>query len=102
MTIVKLDKLLRSGTGDRLDKLVERSRNMGNLAQILRNALPSDASAHLVAANLREDGELVLVCRTSSWAARLRFESEALLQAARQAGLNATTCSVKVGRPQQE
>jgi len=98
MTIVKLGNLLRSGTGDRLDKLVERSRNMGSLAQILRDSLPPDAAQHLLAANLREQGELVLVCSSSSWAARLRFESEGLLKAARKAGLNAETCSVKVGR----
>jgi len=98
MTIVKLGNLLRSGSGDRLDKLLKRSRNMGDLAQILRAALPSDAAPHLLAANLRDDGELVLICSSSSWAARLRFESEGLLKVARKAGLKAETCSVKVGR----
>jgi hypothetical protein len=98
MPILRLGKLLKSGSADRLGKLVERSRNMGDLAQILRAALPSDAAPHLQAANLRDDGELVLVCSSSSWAARLRFESEGLLKVARKAGLRAETCSVKVGR----
>jgi hypothetical protein len=98
MPIVKLGTLLKSGSGDRLDKLVERSRNMGNLAQILRSALPDDVAPHLLAANLRDPGELVLICSSSSWAARLRFESEGLLKAANKIGVKATSCSVKVAR----
>ncbi|MEX2124537.1 MAG: DciA family protein [Woeseia sp.] len=98
MTIVRLDQLLQSGSGDRLNKLVERARNMGDLTQILRSALPADAAPHLLAANLRDQRELVLICSSSSWAARLRFESEAVLKAARKAGLDAESCSVKVGK----
>jgi hypothetical protein len=99
MTIVKLDQLLKSGTGDRLGQLVEHSRNMGNLAQLLKSALPEDAAPHLLAANLKEPGELVLICSSSSWAARLRYESEALMKAARKAGVKADRCSIKVHRP---
>jgi hypothetical protein len=98
MTIVRLDKLLNSGSGDRLETLVRRAQNMVDLVQILRAALPADAAPQLLAANLREQGELVLICSSSSWAARLRFESEAVLRAARKAGLSARSCSVKVGR----
>ena len=98
MPMVKLGQLLQSGSGDRLDKLVERSRNMGNLAQILRAALPEDVAPHLLAANLREPAELVLICSSSSWAARLRFESEGLLKAANKVGIKADSCSVKVAK----
>lgn len=98
MPIVRLGQLLQSGSGDRLDKLVQHSRNMGNLAQILRSALPEDVAPHLLAANLRDPAELVLICSSSSWAARLRFESEGLLKAARQSGIKADSCTVKVGR----
>jgi hypothetical protein len=98
MPIVRLGQLLQSGTGDRLDKLVEHARNMGNLAQILKAALPEDVAPHLLAANLREPSELVLICSSSSWAARLRFESETLLKAANKVGIKADSCSVKVGR----
>jgi len=98
MPIVRLGQLLQSGSGDRLDKLVEHSRNMGNLAQILKTALPEDVAPHLLAANLRDPAELVLICSSSSWAARLRFESEGLLKAARQSGIKADSCTVKVGR----
>lgn len=98
MPIVRLGTLLQSGSGDRLDKLVEHSRNMGNLAQILRGALPDDVAPHLLAANLRDAGELVLICSSSSFAARLRFESEGLLKAADKAGIKASSCTVKVAR----
>ncbi|HLU05431.1 MAG TPA: DciA family protein [Woeseiaceae bacterium] len=99
MAIVKLGQLLKSGTGDKLDRLVEHSQNMGNLAQLLRASLPADAAGHLLAANLKEPGELVLICSSSSWAARLRYESEQLLKAARKAGMKADHCSIKVHRP---
>jgi hypothetical protein len=99
MAIVKLGQLLKSGSGDRLNKLVEHSQNMGNLAQLLRSSLPDDVAAHLLAANLRDPGELVLICSSSSWAARLRYESEALMKAARKAGIEASRCSIKVHRP---
>jgi len=98
MPIVRLGQLLQSGSGDRLDKLVERSRNMGNLAQILRSTLPEDVAPHLLAANLRDPAELVLICSSSAWAARLRFESEGLLKAARKVGIKADACSVKVAK----
>ena len=98
MPIIRLGQLLQSGSGDRLDKLVERSRNMGNLAQILRTALPPDVAPHLLAANLRDPAELVLICSSSSWAARLRFESEGLLKAAKKVGIKADSCSVKVAK----
>jgi hypothetical protein len=100
MPIVRLGQLLTSGSGDRLGKLVERSRNMVNIAHILRSSLPADVAPHLLAANLRDPGELVLICSSPSWAARLRFESEGLLKAARQAGIKADQCSVKVGKSQ--
>jgi hypothetical protein len=98
MSITRLDKLLRSGSPGRLEKIVQRAQDMGDLAHTLRSALPGDAAPHLLAANLREQGELVLICSSSSWAARIRFESQAVLDAARKAGLNADRCSVKVGR----
>ena len=99
MAIVKLGQLLKSGTGDKLDRLVEHSQNMGNLAQLLRASLPPDVAGHLLAANLKEPGELVLICSSSSWAARLRYESEKLLKAARKTGIQADRCSIKVHRP---
>jgi hypothetical protein len=102
MSITRLDKLLKSGCADRLDKIVRHAQDMGDLAQTLRSVLGADAASHLLAANLRDHGELVLICSSSSWAARMRFESELLLEAARQAGVKADRCCVKVARSQRE
>ena len=50
----------------------------------------------MLAVNLRENGELVLICNSSTWAARLRFESEQLVEAARLTGAEVNRCKVKV------
>jgi predicted nucleic acid-binding Zn ribbon protein len=51
-----------------------------------------------VAANVRDDGELVVLCRSSAWASRLRFAADDLLSAARATGAEVTRCSVRVAR----
>ena len=98
MSIIRLANLLKSGPGKGLEKLVRRAQNMGELTQILQAGLDSELAQGLVAANLREDGELVLVCSSSAWATRLRFEQEALLGIAAEAGVSATSCRVTVAR----
>ena len=50
----------------------------------------------IVAANVREGGELVVIAASSAWASRLRYESDALLEAARAAGVETTVCRVRV------
>jgi len=76
---------------------------MGELTDILCNALPESDRSAIVAANFREDGELVVICASSAWASRLRYETEILLQAARNAGVMAQTCRIRVanGQPQE-
>lgn len=98
MPIIRLENLLKSGTSADLDRIVRRARDLDGLAAELRRALPADMAENLVSANMREDGELVLVCRSSSWAARLRFESETILAAAKSAGVAATRCRVTVSQ----
>lgn len=98
MALISLDKVLRSASRDGLRELVKRARAMTDLTAVLRAALPADSRPHLVAANLRDGGELVVVCSSPSWAARLRFENERLLAAARAAGAAASRVTVKVGR----
>jgi len=101
MSIIRLEKLLKSGPDEGLEKLVQRAQNMGELAHILRAALGNDLAEHLSAANIRDDGELVIVCSSSAWAARMRYESDTLLHAARQAGQQALRCKVTVARADQ-
>jgi hypothetical protein len=98
MSMIRLENLLKSGTSDSLEGIVRRARELGELTVALRAALDPEAAPHLLAANLRDDAELVLICSTPAWAARIRFDSEALLRAAEAAGAAAKRCTVKVRR----
>ena len=64
-----------------------RCKPMGDVGQVVP-----------VAANIRDDGTLVVLASSSAWAARLRFESERLMAAARGSGKTVLSCSVRVGR----
>ena len=98
MTIIRLEKLLKSGAGGALDEIIQRAQNMDELTTALRAALPPDAGQNLLAANLRANGELVLVCSSSAWASRLRFEADSLMAVARAAGLEVSSCRVSVSQ----
>ncbi len=71
---------------------------MGKLTDVLCNALPEADRSSIVAANVREDGELIVICASSAWASRLRYETDLLLRAARDAGVSAHTCRVRVSQ----
>ena len=96
MSIIRLEKLLKTGAGGALEEIVQRAQIMDQLTAAMRSVLPEEAQSQLLAANLRENGELVLICSSSSWAARLRFESEQLIEAARLTGADVNKCKVKV------
>lgn len=98
MPATKLDKLLKSASGGDLKTIIQTAQIMDSLAAALRATLQADLAEHLLAAALREDGELVAVCSSSSWASRIRFESDALLDAARKAGFQPTSLRVTVSR----
>ena len=94
----KLENLLKSSENSNLERLVKRAQNMDSLTAAVRAKLPVELAENLVAANVRDNEELVVICTSSAWAARLRFESEALLDSANEAGFQAMTCVVKVRR----
>jgi len=98
MSSNKLKNLLNSSTGGDLAELIGRARRMGELTEILASALPESDRNAIVAANVREDGELVVICASSAWASRLRYETETLLDAATRAGLSAHTCRIRVSQ----
>lgn len=98
MTIIRLQKLLKAGAGDTLGKVIQRAQNMENLTTALREALSPDVGQNLLAANLREDGELVLVCASSAWASRVRFETDKLMDVVRKTGLTVAGCRVTVSQ----
>jgi hypothetical protein len=96
--MIRLENLLHDAAPDALDGIVRRARELGELTIALRAALDSEAAPHLLAANLRDDGELVLICSTPAWASRIRFDSNALLRTAAQAGAPAERCTIRVRR----
>ena len=98
MSVTRLENLLKSGPDEGLDSLVRQARRMGELTRMLRGALDAELATSLKSANLREDGELVLICESSNWAARLRFEAEKLAEIARANGATVNTCRVTVTR----
>ena len=98
MAITKLENLLKSHENNGLDKIIRRAQSMDTLTGALQAVLPADLAANLIAANVREDGELVLVCSSPAWASRLRFEAEQMADTARKSGLAVSACTVKVAR----
>ncbi len=98
MPTSKLKDLLNLRNDGDLGDLIGRARQMGELTDILCNALPDSDRSAIVAANVREDGELIVICASSAWASRLRYETDVLLQAARDAGVTAHTCRVRVAQ----
>jgi hypothetical protein len=71
---------------------------MDRLGEALRRVLPADESCGILAANLRDDGELVILAASPAWAAKFRFEAEGLMEAARATGATVTSCRVRVSR----
>jgi hypothetical protein len=95
--MLSLEKLLKSTTGRGLGKIVQRAQNMDEIAHKLRLAVAPDLAEQIHAVNVRDDGELVIVCASSAWAARLRFDSEQLVAVARELGADVTRCRVRIG-----
>ena len=98
MSIVRLEKLLKSGSGSSLRKIIQRAQDMDDLTSALRRELSPDLAENLLSANASDQGDLVLVCSSSAWASRLRFESELLLEAANRHGSPASKCRVTVSQ----
>ena len=94
----KLENLLNPSSDGDLGELISCARRMGELTDILANALPESDRSAIVAANVRENGELVVICASSAWASRLRYETELLLKAVKDAGVVAHTCRVRVSQ----
>ena len=98
MPIKRLENLLNTNDNGALGDMVRHARNMDALLQVLQKALPADHAASIAAANIRDDGQLVILAKSSAWASRLRFETEALIEAARKTGADVMSCTVRVTR----
>ena len=98
MPIKSLENLLNANDDGDLGDFVKHARDMGALVQTLLKALPADHVTSIAAANIRDGGQLVILATSSAWASRLRFETDALIDAARKTGSDVTTCTVRVSR----
>jgi hypothetical protein len=96
MPVKSLENLLNSNDDGQLGDIVKRAQGMGELVQHLQQAIPGKTGSSIVAANVRDDGELVILANSSAWAAKLRFEAETLMEAARQNGHQVRSCKVRV------
>ena len=96
MAKIELKNLLNPSDGGDLGQIVRRAREMGELTHVLCKALPDDYAGAIVAANLREDRDIVVIAASSAWASRLRYETDTLLAAARDAGLDPAACRIRV------
>jgi hypothetical protein len=94
----ELKNLLNPCSDGELAGIIRRARLLGELTEVLCKALPDDYTGAIVAANLRENGDLVVIAASPAWASRLRYETDTLLAAARDAGLEPVTCRVRVSQ----
>ncbi len=96
MPVQKLENLLNRNEIGELGDIVGRARDFARLTEVLAEALPDDLREGLVAASVTADGQLVVFGRSPAWAARLRYETSAMLEAARASGQNAASVRVRV------
>jgi len=94
----RLDNLLNANDGGDLGQIIRRAREMGELVQVLQASLPAEAAPGIIAANIRGDGELIVLAASSAWAAKLRFQADLMITAARQTGAEIHSCKVRVKR----
>lgn len=98
MPIKRLENLLNPNDDGGLGDIVRHAQDMGELLQCLQQQLPEESAAQILSANVRDDGELVVLVSSPAWAAKLRFEADRLMAAARQSGADVTSCKVRVSR----
>ncbi len=96
MPIIRLDKLLKPGPEGSLGRIIQRAQDMDDLTARLRGQLDEEMAETLLAANVRGNGELVLVASSSAWAAKIRFEGERLMRAASSENVEVTSFRVRV------
>ena len=85
--------------GTPLQELADRAAATIRLADGLRAGLPPVLADQIRGASLRDDGTLVVLAASSAWAARLRFEADALLDCARRQAPAALRVEVRVAGP---
>ncbi len=83
-----------------LGALAEAAERHLDLATQVRAALGEPLGSFVAACNLRPDGTLIVTATSPEWAARLRFEAEAILSASRRQFPAVSRVKVRVGTNQ--
>ena len=89
----KIDRYLSAD--DRLQPVVAKAREIGALAKLCADFLPSALSAQVQAANIR-DGELVLLAANPAAAAKLKMLADSLRKFLLRQGSKVSLVSVRV------
>ena len=95
MPAKRLDSLLENALGGSFGDIADRADRMDKLSAALKKSVDQELAGGIHAANLRDDGTLVVLCTNAAYAARLRFETETLAKAA---GDGVTRVTVRVAR----
>ena len=95
MTAKRIDSLLDSALGGDFGEIAEKAGRMDKLTAALKKSVDQELADGIHAANLRDDGTLVVLCTNAAFAARLRFETESLARAAKS---DVTRVTVRVAR----
>ena len=98
MPMKRLENLLNPNDDGNLGDIIRHAQDMGELVRVLQKKIPEDMASSIRAANIRDDGGLVVLVSSPAWAAKLRFEADTLIAAARTAGADVTSCKVRVSR----
>ncbi len=98
MSNQRLKNILNSNADGDLGTIVGRAQEKGALTHARTPVLPPDERSSGNAAKIRDGGELSVICRSSAWASRLRFETDTLLAAARAHGATVDHCTIRVAR----
>ena len=102
MPAKKLENLLNGNKNGELGEIVGRAKGYAELTETLAAALPESMREGLVAASVSAEGQLVVFGRSPAWAAKLRYESAAMLEAARRGGQQADSVKVRVSQQSAE
>jgi hypothetical protein len=94
----RLENLLNPNGDGELGDIIRHARGMGELLQVLQQSIPAIAPGSIRATNIRDNGELVILASSPAWAAKLRFEIEAIMAATRKSGVEVNSCTVRVSR----
>ncbi len=96
MSKYKLKNILNSKDQHDLGSLVENTKRLAKLTENLSFTLPESDRHAIVAANIKNNGELIVICASSAWASRLRYKTKALISAANKTGIKANSCKIRV------